>query len=266
MRKYKFSKTFDIGTLYRAETDKAYVFRAVGTDVQDTVVLKVAGAPCLEIHGELAPSANTSNNRFGKLDLENLYVVVPPTKTFIFESSSSGKVVVDGELIELGPGEAISPELAGRFTAQPRHYMSFERATLNIGTTWDAGVEHTVINVTTPVKEEYIFARRIGIDVDNLPAVNDAPGNIAARFYIEDKALDNVESTMGRYGLDFWQARLPPRSGKSEDIGTLKDMPIDLTEGLNLKVKLVNVSGATITSTAPMILKVNMQKEKKISA
>jgi len=264
MKKFKLDKTFTIGTLYRAEPDKAYVFREAGTNIADKVSLRVAGIPCLDIRDELANIGVVSGNVSGLAPLEELFIVVPPDKPFIFESATSGSARVKGEILELAPGEVLPTNLAARFAEQGSRYLTFQRATKDIGTSWAKDVEHLLLDITTPVREEYTFKFRFGVDLTNLPAANDAPGNIAVRFYLEDKPLDIIEAEMGKHGIDFWGCRLPPDFGKTWQIGTLADFAIVLTEGINLKLRMRNISGAGITAAAAMVLRACLYYERKL--
>jgi hypothetical protein len=263
MEKFKLDKVFSTGTLFRAETDKAYVIRKIGTDVSDTVTLRVAGVPCADIRQELASISVTSSNVSGLFDLKEDFVVIPNTKTFDFVSETSGRVRVVGEVIELLPGESLTTDLLSRFSSQGKKFITFTYNTLNIGTSWASGQDFTLINLTAQVKETLRISHRLGFDVDNLPAANNVPGQIAVRFFLNDKPLDIVESSMGKLGIDFWGMRLPPTLTNNFEVGSLNDFPIHLTEGMNLKVKLVNV-GASITSGTAMVLKGLMFYEKVV--
>jgi hypothetical protein len=263
MERFKLDKVLDTGTLYRAERDKAYVIKAAGTNVTDKVTLSVSGIPSLEIRNELASIDITSANVSGLLDLKDNFVVVPPDKVFRFDSPVAGKVRIKGEIIELSPGETLPTDLMSRFTAQGRKFYTFNYATLSIGTSFSSGDERTVLNITTPVKEQLTFNHRIGFDIDNLPAANNIPGQIGIRFFLDDKPLDIVETAMGDLGIDIWGNRLPPTLTNNFEVGSLADRPIVLTEGRNLKVKFVNV-GASITSSSAMVLKAMMVTERQL--
>jgi len=247
-KSYILQKTFDVGTLYRAERDKAYVIQHIGTNSTTKVRLEELTPPAVEILDEIAPLANLEANLLGPMKLDRFYVVIPPDKPFRFSGASGTKVKCIGRILELAPGEALPTEIAARFGIQAREYITYQRATYSHGTdvAWAAGDERTVLDFTCPVGEKHTFKRFAGVNIANLPAALSA-GQFGIRMYVEDAPLDIIDTGMGRLGIDAYEMALPPRDALTRDIFTLEQMPIELKPGMNLKVKAINVSGASIT-------------------
>jgi len=250
MRKFVLNKILDEGTIYRAERDKFYVVRRAGTNSTTRATLSVAGIPCLEIVDVIAPKEKINTNLFGTLDLEDNYVVIPPDKVFSFSGSSGSELRIAGEVYELAPGEAMPTAFLARYTEQGKKYLTYIEGTYSHGTdvAWPNREEHGVVDFTAPVKEKYTFKYRHGSIVTNIPTP--AEKQFAVRFYVDDKPLDNVEYAMGEHGIEIFSCYLPPSETVNFEFGTLKDMPIELPEGTNIKVKCINVSGASISPSA----------------
>jgi len=251
MKIYKLNKLIDVDTLYRAETDKAYIIRAVGTDSSSKATFKVAGVPCLEVVSDIAPLEKTSSNLYGPLNLGNYYIVIPQSKTFKFEGASGSKMRIIGEIIELGPNESLPSEYLKRYAEQGKRYLSYVSGSFEKGTdtAWPADEENTVLTYTTPVKERYIFNNILGATVSNVSG-GLSRGQFAIRLYVDDKPYDISESIMGKPGIEVIGCHLPPTESTTFEPYTLKDRFIDLTEGKTLKVTAVNISGSSITPDA----------------
>jgi len=59
---YKLDKLFKVGTLYRAEADKAYIVRKAGTTSTTLAKAIVAGSPVIELIQESAPAFPINTN------------------------------------------------------------------------------------------------------------------------------------------------------------------------------------------------------------
>jgi len=239
----------DGATFEKAWTaDKAYVIQRIGTDSDTKVRLEEITPPAVEILDEIAPLANLEVNLLGPMGLDRFYVVIPPDKPFRFAGTAGAKVKCNGRILELAPGEVLPTEIAARFGIQATEYITYQRATYSHGidAVWTAGDERTVLDFTCPVGEKHTFKRFAGVNIVNLPVALTA-GTFAVRFYKEDAPLDIIDTAMGRLGVDAYEMPLPPRDALTREAFTLKDMPIELLPGENLKVKAINVSGADIT-------------------
>jgi len=192
------------------------------------------------------------------LELSDLYVVIPPDKVFSFSGSSGSEMRIEGQLIELEPGEVLPSGILARYSEQGKRYLTYTEGTYSHGTdtAWPNREEHEVVNVTAPVKEKYTYKYRFGAVVSNIPTPSEK--QFAIRFYIDDKPLDNIEYVMGEHGIEIFSCYLPPDEAKNFEYGDLHDFPIELAEGVNLKVKCVNVSGASISPTAGTSLDVKI--------
>jgi len=241
-------KTYDVDTTYRAEEDKALVINQIGTNSGTRARATIAGSPVAEFYDDIAPLAKTTSNILGPLDLGDLYLVVPPKKPFSFSGASGFKFNCIGKILELAPGEALPTPLAARAGVQARENINYLTKTYSHGTdvTWAAGDENTVIDWTCPPGEKWILKAFMGTNIANLPATLTA-GQFGIRIYIEDKPYDVIETEMGKLGIDAFEMALPPRDALTLDIFSLKDMPIELVAGRNIKVKAINISGAGIT-------------------
>ena len=118
-------KTLSTNTDYETAVRQLLVIRKWGTDLGEAVKATVDGKTVGYLHSTICPMFRRTTNYFGIFDLEDLYVVIPPETPFKFESTSSGKVRVKGEIIFLEPGEAIPGELATRYGAQSDAYWNY---------------------------------------------------------------------------------------------------------------------------------------------
>jgi len=267
MQQYKLNKVFDVDTIYRAETDKAYFIQAIGTNSTTKAVVKVAGAPVAEILDEIAPKEKINTNLLGPVNLGPVSIVVPPNKTFEFSGSSGSELRAIGKILVLEPGEVLPGDLVDRYKAQATHYITYIRGTYSHGTdvAWAADDENGVVDFTVPVKEKYTLNKFFGGTVANVsPSL--AQKQFALRIYIEDKPYDIVETAMGKLGIEIFGCHLPPKEDVNFVPFTLEELPIVLEEGKNLKVKCINISGASISPTtgASLDVTVNMFAIKEI--
>lgn len=267
MKTYKLDKTFAANTDYTAELDKAYIVQKVGTSSTTKGTLKVAGAPCLEIVQDIAPLFPRMTNLNQPLDLGDLYVVIPNSKTFRFEGSAGSEVRLIGKIIELESGEALPAAFAGRYAEQPNKFLSYKsgEVTTAAGGTVAAGAETTIIDFTCPAGEKWLFKHRYQAEgrLDNLDAV--------PQFYfqirINDDPLDILSTDMGKKGISGSSTPNPPRDvdTTTTDIveqyvekvaATLEDMPIELKPGVNLKVIGVNTGSDYVVPTGQTLSQV----------
>jgi hypothetical protein len=245
-----FVKQFSVGTVYRAELDKAYKIESVGTSSSSTASVVVEGKPCLYTNATLSPRTRTTSNLLGLTDLGNLYIVVPPGKTLEFTGASGSTFTLAGKLAFLGVGESLPGDWALRFADQSSRFLSFVEGSYNhgAGNAWANGYEADVIKFTCPTGEEWHFAHFLGFSIANL-SVTFAPGQFGVRLYIDDAPLDTVETMMGNHGLDAYYLPMPPSGTTYMEAFTLAGMPITLTPGRTLRVTAKNISGGSLTPT-----------------
>ena len=264
-----FAKTFDAGTVYRAETDKAYVIERIGTDSSSTATIKVEGAPVAEIINTITPKEKTGSNLFGPIDLKDLKIVVPQTKPLQIEGASGSKIMAYGKILVLAPGEALPSAFAGRYTEQRTKYITYLSGSYDNGTdtAWDAGKENKVLEYTVGVNEKIILDKFFACWVDNVSG-GLLQGQFGFRIYIDDTPLDVIEDTMGKKGIDPFAAPLPPNTTNSMEVFSFEKNPIELGPGKTLKVTAINISGAAISpnSGTSLIAKVSIPVTKILGA
>ena len=246
MKKYFLDKTIAVGTLYRAETDKAYVIKAIGTDSATKATLSVAGVPVAEIYSEMAPLYPTSGNLNGPINLGKLFIVIPPTKTFSFTGAAGSSMRLIGELIELEPGEVLPSDLLSRFTEQGRKFISYltGSVTTAAGGTITAGTETDIIVTTVPVAERFIL-NRLYMAEGRLDDYTPVP-RFYSRIYVDGKPLDNVEATMGPLGIAGSSAPHPARIAVNTKPFSFEEKPLVLDAGKDLRITMIN-TGADYT-------------------
>ncbi|MEM2567336.1 MAG: hypothetical protein QXH20_02550 [Candidatus Bathyarchaeia archaeon] len=244
---YKLKKTLLAGTRYTAEPDKLFVVKKVGTNSTTAFAsLDVAGVKCLEIVQELARLNPTQFIWYDLYELGDYYIVVPPSKEFGFAGDSGSKMLIEGDVVELAPGEPIPAVLSTRFAEQGKKYIKVQRGTYNHGTgvAWAADYEATVLSLTCGAGERHIFDSKLYFDLANQSAVH-AAGDWALRLYYQDKPLDILKADMGKYGIDVWDIFWNDGTNYYRYPWDMSEMPIQLEPGRTLKVNLRNVSGAS---------------------
>jgi hypothetical protein len=250
---YKLIKTLDAGTSYRAETDKFYIIRRVCSNTSSIVgYLEVAGAKCMEIHGDVAPLAMTGTNWIDILDLGDWFVVVPPAKVFKFTGDSGTKLHIQGMIGEMMTPADFPADLSARLSAQAKQYIRIQRGSATLAAasgSWAADSENNVLTISATAGEMHQFDSRLAVYLTNLASVHNA-GDIALRLYYQDKPLDILDSTMGDLGIDIWQAYWNDGTNYLKYYIDLSDMPIQLDPGRTLKVNVRNVKGAAISASS----------------
>jgi len=250
---YKLIKTLDAGTSYRAETDKFYIINKVATNTATAIgELSVAGAKCLEIHKDVSPLAMTAYNWIDILDLGDLYVVVPPAKTFVFTGDSGSKLHIQGMIGEMMSPTDFPADLNARLGTQAKQFIKIQRGTATLaaaGGSWAANAENNVLTLTATAGERHVLDSRLAVYLTNLASVHKA-GDIALRIYYQDKPLDILDAIMGDLGIDVWQAFWNDGTNYYYYYIDLSEMPIQLEPGRTLKINVRNVSGAAISASA----------------
>jgi hypothetical protein len=250
---YKLIKTLDAGTTYRAETDKFLVIERVSSNTSTSIgYLEVAGARCLEIHSDVAPIAMTPYNWIEMLDLGDYYIVVPPAKQFKFTGDSGSKLNIQGSIGEMMSPADFPSNLNARLSAQAKQFIRIQRGTAQLaaaGGSWAADSENNVLTITATAGERHIIDSRLAVYLSNLASVHSA-GDIALRLYYQDKPLDILDSSMGDFGLDVWEAFWNDGTNYLKYYIDLSDMPVQLEPGRTLKINVRNVKGSAISAAA----------------
>jgi hypothetical protein len=244
---YFLKKILKTNTTYEMEKDRYYVIRKIGTDVSAKVTAKVDGIPAVDIFNLIAPIARTSSNTLGPLDLGEYFIVVPPERKLLFESTGSGNVYIEGDLVVLSPGESIPSEHLARYNTYANRKITYLDTSATVGTSWPAGQEVTVVDITPPTIEDYIFDSFAGVSVSGLSAAQ-TYGQINLKLYYDGKPLDLLVFTAGPHGIETLTMPLPPTDSANKDPFTFKEKPITVVGGHTLSVKAVNVSGSALSA------------------
>ena len=245
MKIYVLDKTFPVGVTYRAEKDKAYIIKKVGTTSATKATLKVAGGLVLEIINTIAPITPKAANRLDLLDLEDLYIVVPPDKTLETSGESAKFIRVKGQIVELGPGESLPADVLARFAAQTKKYISYQTATWTstAAAVIPKGNVHSMIDYSCPSGERHTFRKRyMGYSYCSEYPSGVYLEELGTRLYVQAAPLDILEDTMGFRGISSIAAPHPPNDTDGTHEFTLKDFPIILEPGRKLTIEAWNAN------------------------
>lgn len=245
-RVWYLDRVLDLNTEYRLDDRVAFIIRKIGTDVSDSITLTVDNIPSVPFHGDFAPINYTDSNTLGLLDLGDYFFVIPNDSKFKFESGSSGKVRVVGELWILDAGERLSSEYLQRLKEQNYRGISFKANTVSTsGATWGAGEELTLISVEPGVLEKYTLDDVVMIKFGNADI---SWGQIGIHFKVDDQLIEFITDQGARFGIDALAFPYPPSQTNGWYPFSLKDTPFRLTYGHKFEVLARNVSGSDISS------------------
>ncbi len=261
MKVIPFSKVFSIGTVYRAETNKSFIVRRVGTNSTTRTRIIVEGRVCGEFIYNFAPLTCTSSNSLYPFELNDLYIVIPKGARFEFSGETGKYVKLEGEILIHEYGEDLPAEFKSRYENQSKEYYTFLQGTYTsaAAATIPSGKVATVLDFTCPAGREYllnsIFLAEASTTAGTIPREL-----LAHQILINDSPLDILDSTMGPFGIATIQTPNPPRADLNFFEYTLENMPIQLREGTNLKVVLINngdaktlASGETLNSNVIIV-------------
>jgi hypothetical protein len=246
---YILRKILKTNVTYEMEKDRYYVIRRIGTNTTSKVTVKVDGIPVVDIFSTIAPIAKTSSNLLGPIELSDFFIVVPPERKLLFESAASANVYVEGDLIVLAPGETIPTDHLARYNTYATRKITYADVSVTVGTSWPAGQEVKVADLTPPTIEDWIFDGFAGVVVTNLSAAQ-AYGQINAKFYYDGKPLDLLVAVAGPHGIETLKMPLPPTATAEFEPFSFKDKVIYVVGGHTLTVTAINVSGAALSATA----------------
>ena len=244
---YYLKKTLKTNVTYEMEKDRYYVIKKIGTDTTSKVTVKVDGIPVVDIFSTIAPIARTSSNLLGPRDLEEYFVVVPPERKLLFESTASANVHIEGDLVVLAPGEAIPTEHLARYNTYVSRKITYIDTSVTIGSSWAAGQEVKVADITPPTIEDYIFDSFAGVSITGLAAAL-AYGQVTIKLYYDGKPLDLLVYTAGPHGIESLKMPLPPTADKEFEAFTFREKPIMVVGGHTLTVTAINVSGGSLSA------------------
>ncbi len=245
---YYLKKILKTNTVYEMEKDRYYVITRIGTDSSSKVTVKVDGIPVADIFNTIAPVAKTSSNTLGPLDLGEYYIVVPPERQLYFESSASANVYIEGKLVVLSPGESIPSEHLTRYNAYATRKISYIDTSVTVGSSWSAGQEVKVADITPPTIEDWIFDSFAGISVSGLSAAQ-TYGQINAKLYYDGKPLDLLLTVAGSQGIETLKMPLPPTNAAEMEGFSFKDIPVAVVGGHTFTVTAINVSNSALSAS-----------------
>ena len=250
-------KVLKTNVTYEMEKDRYYVIRRLGTDSSARVTAKVDGVPVADFFNLVAPIMKSADNLLGPLDLKDYFVVVPPERKLVFESTASANVYVEGDLVVLSPGEAVPTEHLTRYNAYANRKVSYIDVTATVGASWPAGQEVKVVDVTPPTIEDHVFDGFAGCSVSNLSAAQ-ALGQVNLKLYYDGVPLDLLVATAGPHGIETLKMPLPPRAAANEEPFTFEERPIAVVGGHTLTFTAINVSGGALSAAAGQSIAVRL--------
>jgi len=229
--------------------DRFYIVKRIGTDQATATKLVVDGVELGEISNLVAPLYATSTKLLGPLDLGDLFYVIPPNKTFYVDGASGAKMRLVGRIGVLAPGESMPPRYAARFTEQGSHYLVWDQGSKLYSSdyTWSDGEEIEIYSLTPKTIEKYIVNNIILVEtgVSGL-----TPGQVGLRVYLDGKVHDILTSDPGPKGIDAFFMPRPPKYDGVRVPFTFADRPIEVEGDHTLQLKLINVSGGSLTVSA----------------
>jgi hypothetical protein len=257
MKTYPLDKILIAGNDYVMEGKRGYVIREVATDSATKGVLKVEGAPVLEVVKDICPLYPTLTNSNPALDLGDYFVVVEPNEKLRFEGDSGSKIRIVGEIFELETGEAVPGGLHLRHDEQTGKYLTYFSGdvTADAGETVSQYTEVFPIDTEIGAGRKYVLLGGYQAEarLDNLVNVPD----FYSRVYINDDPQDILSRNAGPYGIDGRSAPNPPRfTDATADPGAAVDVEkiryqlelgkMELIPGDRFKVGIIN-EGADYT-------------------
>jgi hypothetical protein len=242
---YFLKKILKTGTTYVMEKDRYYVIKRIGTDSTAKVTVKVDGIPVLDIFNLIAPIAKISSNLNGPLDLQDYFIVVPPERQLLFESSASANVYIEGDLVVLSPGEVVPTEHMARYNTYNNRKITYVDTSVTVGTSWSAGVEQKIVDIAPPTIEDWLFDSFAGVSVSGL-STTQTYGMVSIKLYYDGKPFDLLLQTAGPHGIESLKMPLPPTDSAEKEPFTFKEKPIIVVGGHTLTVNAVNISGSAL--------------------
>lgn len=272
MKVLPLDKSYVTNTEYQAEHDKGLVITHVGTDTASDVTMKIDAKACGIINNAFAPKHKINTKLLTPLDLKNLFLVVPPSYKFTFESTATANVRLKGKLLVLGPGEAFPTDLLSRFAGQHNHYYTYELGTLAIAAAaaaWATDVEKVILTLSPTTIERYVLNHLFMAKAHRDTTVTAAQGEVGVKFYLDGAPLDVLRvtaPTMGPEGLDVLSTPYPPAETTEFEAFTLEGFPLEVLGDHVLEVAAKNISGGDLpgaaaeTWTADVLAVVEYQK------
>jgi hypothetical protein len=239
MKSFLLDKRLATNTDYKSESDTAYIITEIGTDDTAKVTAKVEGVPCGEFITDIAPLITKSTNRLPLFDLGDLYIVIPPDKTYRFEGTSSKYVRIKGHILRFAPGETLPASHLSRYTEQGKKFWSYQADSLDSTVSVGADAATDVLSFTCPTGEKWLFNNYI---MSKLLVAGAIDYDITTRIRLQDEPFDNLLNSDTKVGLTQYETPYPPNDTDGVHIGTLKDKQIEVKPGQVLKLQAHNTS------------------------
>jgi len=262
---FPIKKVIDTATEYKQEADRYYVIKEVGTDDTAHQILVIDGKELGIFESALSPLKKVADNLLGPYDLRDEWLVIPPDKTFKTVGASGKKLVLIGNIVILAPAEAPVPAHMARFGVQHEAYRTHVEGafTFAVDEAWAVNREVEVFTLTAGFGERYTFDDFLGVSFTNV-TVGD--GDVGVRFWYKGTPFDilRLEAPIaGRLGIDALQMPLPPADATNMIPFSLKDRPIVLNVGEELKITAINTSGADLTPPTGTAISITLKAKCK---
>lgn len=249
MKVFKIDWFVSGGTTYKLQDFQVLVIKKLGTNGSSEIKINIDGNYCGSIINKIAPYTKDTTNILPLLDLKDLYLVVPPSREYLF--SGTGTIRIQGELLELAPGETMPADLIARYKEQNNKYITYVSASKDFGTdtSWGAGSEVTLYDKKLETHEKMIFNNVIRIDQEQ---IGTNPQKVAVKLYLDDEPWHNRFANSGEKGIDLKSFLI--ESGKLEYF-SLEKNPIEVAPDHKIAFKVENISGSDITPASGTAIK-----------
>jgi hypothetical protein len=244
MKSFPLDKRLVTNTDYYTESDTALIIQEIGTDDTAKVTPKVEGVPCAEIITAMAALLQNASNRLPLFNLGDLFIVVPPDKTYSFSGTDGKYVRIKGTILRFAPGESLPASFVARYSEQGKKFWSYQADALDSSASIAAGSATDLISFTCPTGEKWVFNSLLMAEATVSASKN---YGFAIRLLLQDEPFDNLINSKTLLGLDQYACPYPPDDTDGNHAGSLKDKPIAVNPGQVLKVQAVNTtSGALV--------------------
>jgi hypothetical protein len=243
MKSFPLDKRLATNTDYYTESDTALIIQEIGTDDTAKNTAKVEGVPCAEIITAIGALLQNASNRLPLFNLGDLFIVVPPDKTYRFNGTASKYVRVKGTILRFAPGESLPASFVARYTEQGKKFYSYQAGALTSSASIAAGSATDLISFTCPTGEKWTFNNLLMAEATVASSKN---YGFAIRLLLQDEPFDNLINSKTLLGLDQYACPYPPDDTDGANVGTLKDKPITVNPGQVLKVQAVNITSGAL--------------------
>ena len=252
MKRHKLDKLFDTDTEYRTEARTVYVIKGLGTNDTGEVTTKIDKKEVTHITGVGGPLHTINSNLLKPMDLADLFLVVPPDTTLIFDGTAAKLVRAVGDLYRLDVGEAMPAALSSRFKAQHNHYRTLiiGTATATSGALADEG-EDEIYSFAPSTPEKYLLRSLEMVEEAVAGDAAETEGDVSVLHYLDDIPLDIEAATEGYLGVGRYSMPAPPDETTENIPFDRCNHPIEIAGDHKLSVRVRNTSGGALFGTTP---------------